>query len=460
MNKLLNQTDASTMLNQTDASTMLQVNKLKAPMTRDTSLSVMSDGMANITSTSLLNVICSNSAGQFFVKNIDTTGKEKTKEYIAEQVCLMIEVEGAENVVLLIMDGACRSSFPLINEEYPHIIRMICAAHSIDLLLEDFAKPKAQGPVVAGYARFNFDTSFTRTTLEHNREIVKFITNHSKPLSIYRSMVEETPREQRPRGGTELLKPGDTRFATEFIASERVLNCRLLLEQTVVSVEFNAWLGKQKTSVRDLGSSCKDLVLSVAHWNSTSAIVRATNPLYSMLRFCDSKRVPRNARARAISRGRGRGRRRRWVRDKGSGLSVSLTIRASHHATATCRSLAVVCMRVGNKPVLSKYYMKMLAEDLTLRGRSSTYPMLCATRCSRCSWRDVGTLAIPRWLLPRLLILSSGIASGRQSPMTTSRLSGTSSRLQSSSSPRRRVRRRQGTPPRRFSRSMTAGCVL
>jgi hypothetical protein len=42
-------------------------------------------------------------------------------------------------------------------------------------------------------------------------------------------MVEATPREQRPRGGTELLKPGDTRFATEFIAPERVLNCRLLL---------------------------------------------------------------------------------------------------------------------------------------------------------------------------------------------------------------------------------------
>ncbi len=356
------------LLDQTDASTMLQVNKLKAPMTRDTGLSVMSDGMANITSTSLLNVICSNPAGQFFVKNIDTTGKEKTKEYIAEQACLMIEAEGAENVVLLIMDGACRSSFPLINGEYPHIICMICAAHSIDLLLEDFAKPNAQGPVVAGHARFNFDTSFTRTTLEHNREIVKFITNHSKPLSIYRAMVEATPRVQRPRGGTELLKPGDTRFATEFIASERVLNCRLLLEQTVVSVEFNAWLGKQKPSVRDLGNSCKDLVLSVVHWNSTSAIVRATNPLYSMLRFCDGKRVPRNPRARAISRGRGRGRRRCWVRDKGSDLSASLMISASHHATATCRSLAVVCMHVGNKPVLSKYYMKMLAEDLTLRG--------------------------------------------------------------------------------------------
>jgi hypothetical protein len=112
----------------------------------------MSDGMTNIQSRSLLNCICSNPAGQFFVKVIDTSGKVKTKEYIAEEAILMIEAEGPENVAVLIMDGACRSAFPLINAKYPHVICLICCAHGLDLTLEDFAKPDEQGPVVAGRA--------------------------------------------------------------------------------------------------------------------------------------------------------------------------------------------------------------------------------------------------------------------------------------------------------------------
>jgi hypothetical protein len=249
---------SSNLLDQTDASVMQQVRALKEPMAKETGLSVMSDGMANIVSKPLLNVICSNPAGQFFVRVIDASGKDKSKEYIAEQANLMIEDEGAENVVVLIMDGACRSAFPLINAKYPHVICLICSAHAIDLLLEDFAKENTQGPVVAGHERFAFDTSFTRETLKANREMVKFITNHEKTLSIYRKLVDDLPRAQRPAGGTELLKPGETRFATEFIASERVYKCRSLLEQTVVSPEFTTWLSKQsKDSVKKAGAAVK-----------------------------------------------------------------------------------------------------------------------------------------------------------------------------------------------------------
>lgn len=278
---------SGTLLEQTDASVMERVLALKVPMTVDTGLSVMSDGMESITHRPLLNVLCSNPAGQFFVKVIDASGMDKTKEYIAEQAILMIEAEGAENVVTLIMDGACRSSFPLVNHKYPHVICMVCAAHSLDLLLEDFAKVDKQGPVVAGDERFAFDTSFSRETLQANREIVRFITNHQKSLATYRACVAALPSGQKPTGGAELLKPAATRFATEYIASERAYNCRVPLEQTVVASDFNTWLANQKDSVKAAGANVKRLVLDVTHWDSTKAIVEVSRPIYILLRLCD-----------------------------------------------------------------------------------------------------------------------------------------------------------------------------
>lgn len=277
------------LLDETDAGIMADVTLLKNPMTEDTGLSVMSDGMTNIQNRSLLNVLCSNPAGQYFVKVIDTSGKVKTKEYIAEEAIRMIEAEGAENVVVLVMDGACRSSFPLINAKYPHVICLICCAHGLDLTLEDFAKPNEQGPVVCGHERFAFDTSFVRDTLRDNRDIVKFVTNHQSMLAAYRRLAAKLTDAQKPRGGTELLKPGETRFATEFIATERVFKCRMLLEQLVVGADFPDWLARQSTTVKASALETKRLVLDSTHWDATRAIVEATEPLYSLLRFCDGE---------------------------------------------------------------------------------------------------------------------------------------------------------------------------
>ena len=392
---------SSNLLDQTDASVMQQVRALKEPMAKETGLSVMSDGMANIVSKPLLNVICSNPAGQFFVRVIDASGKDKSKEYIAEQANLMIEDEGAENVVVLIMDGACRSAFPLINAKYPHVICLICSAHAIDLLLEDFAKENTQGPVVAGHERFAFDTSFTRETLKANREMVKFITNHEKTLSIYRKLVDDLPRAQRPAGGTELLKPGETRFATEFIASERVYKCRSLLEQTVVSPEFTTWLSKQsKDSVKKAGAAVKQTVLDSTHWEKTGAIVGATCPLYSLLRFCDGERAPPcQPRTRmSLTTAPARSARSRRL--------AQATSRFSPSSTCGCSR------RTRPSP----------------RRRSSTYPMTCAPRCTSCSWRDGDMHTTLPWWRRLSSIPSSGSENGRQSRTATSHLRCSSSR--------------------------------
>jgi hypothetical protein len=52
-------------------------------------------------------------------------------------------------------------------------------------------------------------------------EVVQFITNHQKPLAIYRGIAGKIKKEDRPVGGTELLKYGHTRFCSRVMMMER-----------------------------------------------------------------------------------------------------------------------------------------------------------------------------------------------------------------------------------------------
>ena len=56
---------------------------------------------------------------------------------LAEQIIDVIREIGAENIVQVIMDGANKACWPIINAEFPHIICAWCTAHVMDLLLED-----------------------------------------------------------------------------------------------------------------------------------------------------------------------------------------------------------------------------------------------------------------------------------------------------------------------------------
>ncbi len=91
-------------------------------------------------------------------------GGLKNATYLAEQIISVIREVGAENTVQLIMDGANKACWPIINAEFQHIICAWCTAHVMDLLLEDIGKMEffkeiwAQGKAVViwikGYQSF------------------------------------------------------------------------------------------------------------------------------------------------------------------------------------------------------------------------------------------------------------------------------------------------------------------
>lgn len=105
--------------------------------------SITSDGWSSVSRRPLLNVLAVSPKGAEFLKAIDTTGESKTGKYIAEVVLQpVIEKVGHERVVQVIMDNAsaCQTAKEILEETFPDIFATNCAAHCLDLLLEDIGK--------------------------------------------------------------------------------------------------------------------------------------------------------------------------------------------------------------------------------------------------------------------------------------------------------------------------------
>jgi hypothetical protein len=316
---------STTELDKTDTSTQEEAIKIKKSVQSDTGGSITSDGMTNVTNRPLINLLYVTPSGVFYQKTIDTSGETKDAAYIADKVIEAIEAEGAEHVVLVVMDGACRSSFPFIEAKFPHIFCLVCVAHSLDLLLEDLAKEGTQGPIVAGHERFHFDTSWTRSLLADCRSLLTYLTNHQKPLAFYREIAAAFEPEDKPIGGTEPLKPGETRFATNMIAAERQGNCRSWSSATsspsgrasrTARARRPPTSSRRSCSTRRTGrgsrrsssastpstSCCASAMVTAAH-PPPAAPHPVCAPLAALLTRCSRPRAPRPLPSRAPRRG-------------------------------------------------------------------------------------------------------------------------------------------------------------
>ena len=96
------------------------------------------------------------------------------------------------NVVQIITDNASNYVLAgkLLEEKHPTIFWTPCAAHCIDLMLEDIGK-----------------LDWVKNTVDHAKSITKFIYNHSWILSLMR----------KHTGGKDIIRPAITRFATHFL---------------------------------------------------------------------------------------------------------------------------------------------------------------------------------------------------------------------------------------------------
>jgi hypothetical protein len=168
-----------------------------------------------------------------FLKVVDTGGETKDVTYIVGQLIDCIREVGADSVIQVVIDNAavCKAVGRLVEQEFSWIMWTPCTPHCLDLLLEDVGKLPWAAEVVA-----------------EAKAVVKFITNHHRSQALFRG-----------KSVLDLLKPGDMRFATNFIMLDHMLEVREALQELVVGREWREWNGK--SNHLDDGDEVRDCVL-------------------------------------------------------------------------------------------------------------------------------------------------------------------------------------------------------
>ena len=180
-----------------------------------------------------------------FIKSIDASKFVKTGEKIFELLDAVVEEIREENIIQVVTDNGSNYVLAgkLLEEKRPKIYWTPCAAHCIDLMLEDIGKiPKI------------------KKTIQRAISLVGFIYSHSSNLNLMRYFI----------GGRELVRHAITRFATSFLSLERVHQEKTNLRKMFVSDEWN----ENKLSKEAKGREATKTVLMPSFWRNVVYILK------------------------------------------------------------------------------------------------------------------------------------------------------------------------------------------
>ncbi|XP_013614068.1 PREDICTED: uncharacterized protein LOC106320246 [Brassica oleracea var. oleracea] len=228
-----------------------------------TGCSLMGDGWKDTRHRPLVNFMVYCPKGITFLKSVYISDIYASAENLCNLFAEVVGIIGPENVVHLVTDSApnYKAAGRLLSEKFPTIAWSPCAAHCINLILEDVGKL----PMVLDLVK-----RMSKVTI--------FVYNHQWPLSFLR----------KRSGWREIIRPGETRFATSFIALQSLYQHKEDLQVLVTSTdpEFKKLLKSSKT--REM----KSIVLDERAWNNCLVIVKIMTPIIRLLRICDPDEKP------------------------------------------------------------------------------------------------------------------------------------------------------------------------
>ncbi|XP_078152571.1 uncharacterized protein LOC144547747 [Carex rostrata] len=229
----------------------------------DFGCTIMCDGLTSNNKRNIINFLVYCTEGTVFLKSVDATNNYKSANYI----CSLIEEVGATRVVQVVSDNGAnfKKAGSLLMDHYSHIFWTPCAAHCIDLMLEDIG-----------------NTDEIKDVVQKAQNFTNFIYNHQWALNL---MHEAT-------NNRELLRPGITRFATNFITLQSIYTFKDALVQMGLKSNWIEQVRKLKTKKDKEGAeNVRDLLLNERYWISVAETIQLFEPLVKVLRMvdCDDK---------------------------------------------------------------------------------------------------------------------------------------------------------------------------
>jgi hypothetical protein len=224
---------------------------------------LMSDGWTDRRGRHLINFLVNSPEGTYFLESVDASSEVHDAFMLADLLEKKVEDIGKENVVQVVTDNGAnyKAAGRILMDRIPTLFWSPCAAHCLDLMLEEIGKlPYFKKPIARA------------------RRVTTFIYRHGRILSLMR---EKT-------GGADLVRPAATRFATSFLTLKSLHKHKDPLKSLFLSEE---WAGN-KLAKTQAGKDVYDIVLSVEFWNSVVECLRASAPLLIVLRVVDGDERP------------------------------------------------------------------------------------------------------------------------------------------------------------------------
>jgi hypothetical protein len=147
----------------------------------------------------------------------------------------------------------------------PDLYFQRCAAHWVDLLLEDWGKEE-----------------WVKKLVKNTRHICVFIKSHHASQVIFRRMSPNLT----------LHLPVETRFATNFIMIDRLFQVRNALERMVLDEDWPTLLRdlrRRSTTAYMKGFVVRRFIRSDGFWNTCKNFLYMVIPVVKVLRVFDGK---------------------------------------------------------------------------------------------------------------------------------------------------------------------------
>ncbi|KAF7146230.1 hypothetical protein RHSIM_Rhsim04G0084200 [Rhododendron simsii] len=227
-------------------------------------VSIMCDGWSGPRRRHLVNFLVYSNRGTVFHKSIDATNVlSRTVDYYFGLMDKVVEEIGEQYIVQIITDNevAMKAAGKKLMEKRPHLYWTACAAHCIDLILEDIGEKKN-----------------VKAVLEKAKKVTRFIYNYNWVVNYMKNYTD----------GRDLLRPVITRFATNFITSESLVRYKIGLKDMFNSTEWKATRYARMQRAKEV----RDILESKDFWTKAADILKVQEPLVKVLRLVDGDRKP------------------------------------------------------------------------------------------------------------------------------------------------------------------------
>eukprot|EP00252_Welwitschia_mirabilis_P009046 TRINITY_DN2133_c0_g1_i15.p1 TRINITY_DN2133_c0_g1~~TRINITY_DN2133_c0_g1_i15.p1 ORF type:complete len:532 (-),score=116.96 TRINITY_DN2133_c0_g1_i15:980-2575(-) len=227
---------------------------------------LMCDGWEDKRGRNLLNFMVGSAKGIMFLKSVDASQEYKNAQYLFNLIRECIEDIGPEHVVQVVTDNAASfvAAGRILMASYPTIYWTPCAAHCLDLLLEDIGK-----------------INWISMVVRRAKIICKFIYMNSHVRHLFLEFSK----------GVEIVRPATTRFATNFILLESIQSHKSNLMNMFVSEKYRNDERFARARRLPMGKVAKRAIWDETQfWHGVRNCILITEPLVKVLRIVDGER--------------------------------------------------------------------------------------------------------------------------------------------------------------------------